>query len=92
MSLFGLGKRGEQLAKGLVDLIDKPTSAKEYIQQGTNPDFLIRQGLLAPEQINNIRAVQGAQNRYLKNSIQSPEFMMREMGFQNNPTVTSQVP
>jgi hypothetical protein len=92
MSLFGLGKRGEQLAKGLVDLIDKPVSAKEYIQQGTNPDFLIKQGLLAPEQINNIRSVQGAQNRYLKHSIQSPEFMMREMGFQNNPTVTSQVP
>ena len=92
MSLFGLGKRGEQLAKGLVDLIDKPTSAKEYIQQGTNPDFLVKQGLLAPEQINNIRAVQGAQNRYLKNSIQSPEFMMREMGFQNNPTVTTQLP
>jgi len=93
MSIFsGLGKRGQALAKGIVDLIDEPVSAKQYIQQGTNPNFLIQQGLLAPEQINNIRAIQGAQNRYLKNSIQSPEFLMREMGFMNNPTVTSQIP
>ena len=92
MSVFsGLGKRGQELAKGIVDLIDEPVSAKQYIQQGTNPNFLIQQGLLAPEQINNIRAIQGAQNRYLKNSIQSPEFLMREMGYMNSPTVTSQI-
>ena len=93
MSIFsGLGKRGQELAKGIIDLIDEPASAKQYIQQGTNPNFLIQQGLLAPEQINNIRSIQQAQNRYLKHSIQSPEFLMREMGFMNNPAVTSQIP
>jgi len=91
MSLFGLGKRGEQLAKGLVDLMQQPQPAKGFVQQGTNPDYLVQQGLLAPEQINNPRAIQGAQNRYLKHSLESPEFLSRELGYQNNPIVTSQI-
>ena len=91
MSLFGLGKRGEELAKGLMDLLQQPQSAKGFVQQGTNPDYLVQQGLLAPEQINNPRAIQGAQNRYLKHSLESPEFLSRELGYQNNPIVTSQI-
>lgn len=91
MSLFGLGKRGEELAKGLIDLLQQPQSAKGFVQQGTNPDYLVQQGLLAPEQINNPRAIQGAQNRYLKHSLESPEFLSRELGYQNNPIVTSQI-
>jgi len=92
MSLFGLGKRGEQLAKGIIELINESVPAKQYIQQGTNPENLVAQGLLAPEQIDNIRAVQGAQNRYLKHSLESPEFLRRELGYQSSPTVTTQIP
>lgn len=89
--MFGLAKRGEALAKGLMDLLQQPQSAKGFVQQGTNPDYLVQQGLLAPEQINNPRAIQGAQNRYLKHSLESPEFLSRELGYQNNPIVTSQI-